>query len=96
MTYDMACNIHRRSTHTHLHNTCSNSSEAQISSVHELVDVCVFRHPVHLHVLQRRKVMEDIEENIVEKGVVFDVVVKLQTVVVGSICQSLFVVKQAT
>ena len=40
--------------------------------------------------------MEDIEENIVEKGVVFDVVVKLQTVVVGSICQSLFVVKQAT
>ena len=72
------------------------SSEAIISSVHKLVDVGVFCHPVHLHVLQRRKVMEDIEENIVEKGVVFDVVVKLQTVVVCSICQSLFVVKQAT
>ena len=72
------------------------SSEAIISSVHKLVDVCVFRHPVHVHVLQGRKMVEDIEENIVEKGVVLDIVIKLQTVVVCSICKFLFVVKEAT
>jgi hypothetical protein len=74
------------------------SCEAIISSEHKLVDVCVFRHPVHVHVLQGRKtrMVEDIEENIVEKGIVLDVVIKLQTIVVCSICKSLFVVKEAT
>ena len=37
--------------------------------------------------------MENIEENVVEQGVVLCVVIKLQSVVVCSICKSLFVVK---
>ena len=40
--------------------------------------------------------MEDIEEHIVEKGVVLDILVKRQDVVVDCVFQSLFVVKQAT
>ena len=72
------------------------SCEANKSSAYKLVEVCVFGHPVHVHVLQRRKIMENIEENVVEQGVVLYVVIKLQSVVVCSICKSLFVVKETT
>ncbi len=60
---------------------------------HKLVDVGAFIHPILMHGLQRREVVEDADENIVEQGVL-DVVVQLQTFIVE--CQSLFLVTQAT
>jgi hypothetical protein len=40
--------------------------------------------------------VEDVEENIVEKSVIVDILVKLQTAICGRVGRTLFVVEQAS
>jgi hypothetical protein len=50
--------------------------ELRIFTLHKRFDIGVCIHPVFVHVLQLRKVVQHIEEYIVQKGVARDVMVK--------------------
>ena len=49
--------------------------------MHQSVEVALAGHCIPLHGLKTPKVVEDVEENIVEQIVVFDIMVKPQTVI---------------
>ncbi len=63
---------------------------------HVRISVCPGGHYVFVHVLQLRKVVLNVEEYIVQKGVVLDVFVKCWIFWFQLVGKTLFVVKKAT
>ncbi len=64
--------------------------------MHKLAQIHGFCKPVPAHVLKSLKMVEDVEENIVEQNVGLEVFIKLQTVISGRVALILFVVEQDT
>ena len=66
--------------------------------MHKLAQVHYFRKPVpvHVQVLKSQKMVEEVEENIVEQSVGQEVIVKVQTVISGRVALIFFEVEQAT
>ncbi len=70
--------------------------ELRIFTLHKRFDILACIHAVFVHVLQSRKVVQHIEEYIVQKGVVWAVFVKRWSVWFHGVGKSLLIVKQAT
>ncbi len=64
--------------------------------MHKLGQVHGFCNHVTVHVLKSQKIVEDVEENIVEQCVCLVVFVKLLSVISGRVALILFVVEQAS